>query len=177
MNLNVREMEVEDVPLVVNYWMNAAPDFLVGMGVDLDKMPNNETLTNMLMVQSNTPIKERKSYALIWEMDGIPVGHSNVNNIEFAKTAKMHLHLWNAHNRKSGAGLQLIKKSIPLYFKNLQLERLVCEPYAENPAPNKTLKKAGFKFIKKHRTIPGYLNFEQEVNRWELTKFEFEDLI
>ena len=115
MNLNVREMVPEDVPLVVNYWMNAAPDFLVGMGVDLDKMPQRENLTNMLMVQSNTSIKERKSYALIWEIEGLPVGHSNVNNIEFGKSAKMHLHLWNENNRKSGAGLQLIKKSIPFF--------------------------------------------------------------
>jgi hypothetical protein len=45
---------------------------------------------------------------------------------------------------------------------------LYCEPYALNPAPNKTLEKLGFKFLKTYTTIPGWINFEQEVNLWEL---------
>jgi len=40
----------------------------------------------------------------------------------------------------------------------------------------KVLKKIGFTFVKKHTTIPGSLNFEQEVNRWKLTKEMFKKI-
>jgi RimJ/RimL family protein N-acetyltransferase len=48
-----------------------------------------------------------------------------------------------------------VKKSVPYFFEKLKLKVLYCEPYANNPAPNKTLFKIGSNFEKKYRTIPG----------------------
>jgi RimJ/RimL family protein N-acetyltransferase len=143
------------------------------MGVDLKKIPTRTSLTSMLKDQIKTDIEEKKSYALIWELDGLPVGHSNVNEIEFGHQAIMHLHLWQSSYRKRGIGTEFVKKSLPYYFENLQLEKLLCQPYALNLAPNRTLEKAGFTFVKKIKTIPGYLNFEQEVNIWKLSRKQF----
>lgn len=176
MEIKVREIEERDINLISDYWLKSDSDFLVGMGVDLEKLPKAEFFTKMLMHQISLPNGEKKSYALIWELDGIQIGHSNVNAIEFGKQAKMHLHLWKNDSRKKGMGTALVKKSLPLFFENLQLKKIICEPYALNPAPNKTLQKVGFDFIKKYRTIPGSINFEQEVNQWELTKEKFENL-
>jgi len=77
------------------------------------------------------------------------------------------------NNRKQGLGEQLVKKSLPFYFNNLNLKTLICQPLATNQAPNKTLEKVGFKFVKKHTTIPGLLNYLQEVNMWQLTLQNF----
>lgn len=107
-------------------------------------------------------------------MDGQAIGHTNVNAIEFGQQAKMHLHLWQSGYRKQNMGTKLVRLSLPFYFERLQLQTLLCEPYALNPAPNKTLKKVGFEFIKKYRTIPGSINFEQEVNQWALTRAQYE---
>ena len=63
--------------------------------------------------------------------------------------------------------------SLSYFFKHLKLQKVVCEPYALNDAPNKTLKKAGFNFIKEYTTIPGSLNFEQPVKQWSLLNTEF----
>lgn len=63
--------------------------------------------------------------------------------------------------------------TLPYFFNKLQLKRLYCEPYALNPAPNKTLEKVGFTFVKEHLTIPGSLNFEQPAKLWELTYNDF----
>ncbi len=173
MKTNVREIEERDIEFIANYWLKSDPDFLVGMGVDLEKLPKAESFHAMLINQISLPIEEKKSYALIWELDEKQIGHSNVNAIEFGVQAKMHLHLWQNENRKKGMGTTLVKKSLSYFFENLQLQKIICEPYALNPAPNKTLKKVGFDFIKKYRTTPGSINFEQEVNRWELTKEQF----
>ena len=81
----------------------------------------------------------------------------------------MHLHIWDADARKKGVGTELIKLTLPYFFENCKLRQLYCEPYALNTAPNKTLEKAGFVFVKEYVTTPGMLNFEQPVNRWEMS--------
>ena len=166
--IDVREMQENDIGFIVKYWHESNPEFLTGMGVDLSKIPGKNDLEKMLQNQVNLPYPEKQSYALVWKIDEKPVGHCNVNKITFGEEAYMHLHLWQAINRKKGMGTQLVKKSLPYFFKNLQLKVLYCEPYALNEAPNKMLGKLGFEFEKEYITIPGSLNFEQPVKRWKL---------
>lgn len=173
MSLTVREIQGKDIELLVNYWMNAGNEFLTGMGVDVSKMPSREKFTYMLEEQLKLPITKKRSYCVIWESNGIPVGHSNTNPTKYGEEATMHLHLWQTDKRKKGMGTECVKLTLPLYFENLKIKKLIVEPYALNPAPNKTLEKAGFTFIKEYITTPGFLNFEQPVKRWEMTKERF----
>jgi len=169
-NLQVRELELSDIELLADYWLLSDPAFMQGMGVDLTKLPLREDLVTMLKSQLDYSIEKKQSYALIWELDGKQIGHTNVNQIMFGEQAYMHLHLWNSTFRQKGAGAILVQKSLPYFFENLKLKTLYCEPYTLNPAPNKTLEKIGFEFVKTHVTIPGTLNFEQEVHLWKLTR-------
>jgi RimJ/RimL family protein N-acetyltransferase len=173
MMLSAREMQENDIALITNYWLSAEPLYLKGMGVDLNKMPNKEQWKSILTEQLNQTYIDKKAYCTIWEMDGNPIGHCNVNKIIFGQEAFMHLHLWHREKRIKGMGVELVKKSLPYFFNNLQLKTLYCEPYALNPAPNKTLPKAGFEFLKEYVTVPGYLNFEQKVCLWQMTKNKF----
>lgn len=175
--ITVREVQLKDVDLITDYWLLSDPEHLVGMGVDLNKIPTRDQLKSMLTEQVHAKLLDKKSYALIWELNGQQIGHSNVNNIEYGNQATMHLHLWKSIDRKKGIGTELVKKSLPFYFEKLKIKKLICEPYALNPAPNKTLQKVGFQFIKKHTTNPGTLNFEQEVNRWELIKENYKKIV
>lgn len=171
--LSVREMREEDVELIVQYWLNADSAFLKGMGVDLDKVPGGEQLTEMLSAQLSQSYEEKQSYCMIWLVDGRAVGHSNVNKIVFGEEAYMHLHLWDPAARGKGFGTALVKMTLPYFFNNLKLKKLNCEPYALNPAPNNTLAKIGFGFVQEYVTVPGWINFEQAVKRWELTREQF----
>ncbi|MBL0054622.1 MAG: GNAT family N-acetyltransferase [Chitinophagaceae bacterium] len=172
--LSVRELSAGDIPLLTDYWLNSNPGFLSGMGVDLSKMPSRSDWHSMLEEQLHQSYAEKKSYCLIWLVNGEPVGHSNVNKIIFGQEAYMHLHLWTPDARQKGHGLNFVKMGIPLFFKNLELKTLYCEPYALNPAPNRILEKAGFQFLRTYTTIPGWLNFEQPVKLWSLSREEFE---
>ena len=174
--LSVRELQEEDIPFIVKYWLKSESSFLISMGVDLAKLPTKSGLTSMLREQIDQSYQGKHSYCIIWEVNKKPVGHSNVNKIKFGEEAYMHLHLWDASLRKKGMGAVLVKMTLPYFFRNLELKTLYCEPYALNPAPNKTLEKVGFTFLKRHRTIPGSLNFEQEVNRWALSYEQFQAL-
>lgn len=174
--LSVRELQHHDIPLLLNYWFTAEDAFLTGMGVDLAKMPVPEQFKNMLIQQLDTPIEQRKSYCIIWLIDGNPVGHSNTNPTIFGEEAKMHLHLWHSAERRKGAGTAFLKLTLPLFFNNLKLQTLWCEPYALNPAPNRTLEKAGFEFVKEYITTPGFINFEQPVKQWKMSVSKFKQL-
>lgn len=168
--LSVREIQVHDIDLLVKYWTESTDEHMLSMGVDLAKIPKPESLRERLTQQIKLPLVEKTSYAFIWLLNEAPIGHCNVNQIVFGEQAFMHLHLWDATTRQKGLGQRLVKLSLAHFFKDLKLARLFCEPYALNPAPNRTLEKIGFKFVKAHTCIPGTLNFEQLVHRWVLTR-------
>ncbi len=166
-NLTVREICKSDFELLANYWASASDEFLKSMGAVKSKLPAKEQFVEMLFEQLASSYKEKKSYCIIWCINNVPSGHCNVNKIEFGNHAYMHLHLWTDVQRKNGMGARFVKMSLPYFFNNLKLKKLFCEPYALNIAPNKTLARAGFTFVKKYVTTPGNINFEQEVNLWE----------
>ena len=174
--LSVREIEKQDIDSLVRYWLHSDSALMVGMGVDLAKMPPEKDLRKTLSQQLSQPYEEKQSYCIIWLLDGKPVGHSNINKIIFGEEASMHLHLWNHDVRKKGMGTEFVKLTVPYFFKNMKLKKIYSEPYALNPAPNKTLEKVGFDFVKEYITVPGWLNFEQPVKRWELSLEKFEKM-
>ena len=174
--LSVRELQKDDIEYIVQYWTESDSAFLIGMGVDLAKLPLSSDMREMLTQQLAVPLLEKQSYCIIWEVDQKPVGHCNINKISFGEEASMHLHLWDASTRKKGTGTALVKLALPYFFKKFKLKRLICEPNAFNPAPNKTLEKAGFSFSKTYVTIPGSITSEQQVNRWEMSFEDFQKL-
>lgn len=174
--LSVREIQAEDIEMLTEYWLQADATFLRGMGVDTSKLPDKEGWKNILSEQLSLSYKQKKSYCIIWLLNDKPIGHSNVNKIIFGEEAYMHLHMWNAPARKKGLGTRFVKMTLPFYFKNLEVKKIYCEPYALNPAPNKTMEKAGFQFVKEYTTTPGWLNFEQPVRLWEMSYEKFNEL-
>ncbi|MEO1450198.1 MAG: GNAT family protein [Bacteroidota bacterium] len=176
MQLAVHELRPEDVASLVQYWSDADPAYLRGMGANPDLMPPAEVFFQNLHRQIGQPYPETAAYALIWTIDGIPSGHSHMNKIQFGVEGFMHLHLWPQGQRRQGMGTKLVRKSLPFYFQNFELQTLFCEPYALNPAPHRVLEKLGFEFVREYITIPGSINFEQPVKRWMMTRNRFEEL-
>lgn len=175
-SLLVREMVKDDISHFANYWLESSTDHLEGMGIDITKRPTREQIQKLITDQLGIPMRNRKSYFLTWLVNNIPIGCSNVNQIEYGKQAFMHVHIWQSENRQKGIGTEFIKKSLPYFFENLKLQLLFCEPYSLNPAPNKTVEKIGFEFVKQHLTIPGASNFEQLVNQWKLTRKKYVEI-
>jgi RimJ/RimL family protein N-acetyltransferase len=174
--LSVRQSEISDFENIVDYFLRSNKEYLFGMGVDKQKLPSREEWLNILSLDFHLPLDKKKFYYIIWLLDNKPVGHSNINKIVFAEEAYMHLHLWERVTRQKGTGSSFLKMTLPYYFNNFKLRILYCEPSALNPAPNRTLKKSGFDFIKSYDTTPGWINFYQTVNRWAMTREKFSAL-
>lgn len=174
--ISVRHLESNDHENIVDYFLNSEMDFLINMGVDISKLPHRQEWLDILNSNSKLSIEQRQFFYIIWLADNKPVGHSNINKIVFANEAYMHLHMWNKETRQKGIGFEFLKSTLPYYFDTFKLKNLFCEPSASNIAPNKTLEKLGFDFVKSYETIPGWINSYQTVNRWVLTKEKFNSL-
>jgi RimJ/RimL family protein N-acetyltransferase len=159
-----------DYERVVDYFLNADEAYLTGMGVDPSRLPDREAWLNRLLPDLTRPDSQKKTFYVGWDYEEIRVGHCNVNPLSYGDQAHVHLHLWDRSARHAGLGTEFFRRSLQIFFQRFALQRLYCEPYADNPAPNRVLRKAGFRFVKRYRTTPGLIGFEQDVNQYVIDR-------
>ncbi len=153
---------------MVDYFLDGDLSFLQGMGVDPRKLPKREDWIEAVLIDHERAEEEKDRSYLAWVYEEKLVGHSSINQIKMGEEAFIHLHLWDSDLRMAGLGTGFFEKSSKEFMHWFKLKRLYCEPYAKNPAPNHIVKKLGFRFVKCHRTTPGPINFEQDVNLYVL---------
>ncbi len=167
--LKIRPIEPHDLPAIASYWNGLNEKEMARIGVDPEKLPDSESIIQTLSNQLSLPIPHRNSYGVIWTYNGLPVGHSNTNPTQFGEEAWIHLHLWRQEFRGKGYGTKWMIDTIAHMAEALKLKKLIAEPKSDNFEVQGVLKNCGFELIKTHRTVPGSINFEQEVNRFELS--------
>ena len=169
-DLTVREMAIEEVGLVIDYFHGSTPEHLETMGVDPSRLPARDAWRQRFEADYALPRPERATMLVVWLLGDLPVGYSSADKIVFGERANMHLHVLAPERRNSGLGVEAVRQTVELYFETLKLKSLFCEPNAFNIAPNRTVQKAGFKYVKTHMTVPGPLNFHQAVTRWVIER-------
>lgn len=167
--LRVREMELAEVDLRIAYFHDASDDHLRVLGVDRALLPSRQAWREFYEIDYARPIQNRDNYLLVWELDDEIVGFSSTDQISFGEQAFMHLHILDSGHRRSGMGTQFVRQSAAIYFQVLELQRLYCQPNAFNVAPNRTLQRAGFRYVfTKQQMAPSSINFPQAITRWVL---------
>jgi RimJ/RimL family protein N-acetyltransferase len=170
MTLAVREMIDSEVDVIIDYFQQATPEHLEILGVDPTRLPDAESWRERLQNQYALPFEQKNIVLLIWLSDERRIGFSTADKIRYGEQANMHLHVIEPERRHQGLGAECVRRSVDIYFQQLKLRRLFCEPNAFNVAPNRTLQSAGFKYLKTHMTVPGPLNFHQPVTRWVIER-------
>jgi RimJ/RimL family protein N-acetyltransferase len=170
MALVIREMALEEVGLVIDYFHGSTPEHLEMLGVDPTRLPSRDDWRARYAADYERPVERRSTVLVIWELDGAAVGFSTSDKIIYGEQAHMHLHLVEADRRGTGVGSACVRQTVELYFGVLALKRLFCEPNAFNVAPNRTLQSVGFSYVKTYNTVPGHLNYHQAVTRWVFEK-------
>lgn len=166
MSLVVREMSLDEVGLVIDYFHGSTPEHLETLGVDPTRLPPRRDWRARYAAEYDKPVRVRSTLLVMWELDGEAVGFSTSDRIVHGEQAHMHLHIVDPQRRRSGIGSVCVRHTVELYFNALELKRLFCEPNAFNVAPNRTLQSAGFRYVKTYKTVPGPLNYHQTVTRW-----------
>jgi RimJ/RimL family protein N-acetyltransferase len=170
MTMAVREMTESEFEFVIEYFFRATPEFLETLGVDPTRLPTPDSWRERFRREQAKPIEQRAWLVVTWLKDSRPLGFSTSDKITYGEQANMHLHVVDPERRNQGYGAECVRRSADIYFERLKLKRLFCEPYAFNVAPNRTLQRAGFKYVKTYMTVPGPLNFRQAVTRWVMER-------
>lgn len=165
-----RPMLLSETSIVIDYFLDATPEYLNSLGVDPKLVPERAAWRARFEQQLALPVEQRKVMLVLWELDGKPAGFSSSDRIKFGEEAYMHLHILHPQRRQQGNGAVFVRQTAKVYFEMLKIKRLFCEPYALNVAPNRTLQAAGFKYVKTHETVPGPMNFHQPVTRWMIER-------
>jgi RimJ/RimL family protein N-acetyltransferase len=170
MAIAVRDLILAEAGLVINYFHRSTPEHLEVLGVDPTRLPRPDVWREGFRHEFSLPLDQRRSFVLIWLLDDRPVGFSSCDKIVFGERANMHLHVFEPERRQQGLGNECVRRSVDIYFQKLRLKSLFCEPNAFNTGPNRTLQKAGFKYLKTHMTVPGPLNYRQAVTQWVIER-------
>ena len=158
---------------MIDYFLGGSEEFLRGMGVDREKLPAREQWLKGVLADHERPDDEKERLYVAWLTDGELVGHTSVSHIVPGEVADIHLHLWRPELRRGGLGAGFFARSMDVYFERFCLKRILCEPFAENPAPNRVLSRLGFRLLERYRIAPASIAFEQDVNRYEMTREEW----
>ena len=169
-SLSVREMSLSEVPVRIDYFLDASDEYLLTLGVDRNALPSRADWLSLYEEDYRRPIRERANYSLVWELDHEIVGFSTTDRIEFGKDTFMHLHIVDPSRRRSGLGVEFVTRSVHQYFAVLELQRLYCEPNAFNVAPNRTLQRAGFRYLFTHEAQPSPINYRQITTVWVIER-------
>jgi len=170
MALSVRMMIVPEIDFLDDYFQSSPPEHLEMLGVDPTRLPSRSAWHERLEREFDLPVAKRSVLHVTWLLNDEPIGFSMSDKIVFGERANMHLHVVNPENRNRGLGTECVRRSVEIYFEALQLKRLFCEPNAFNVAPNRTLQKAGFRYVKTHMTVPSALTYHQAVTRWVIER-------
>ena len=160
--------DATDYESMVDYFLAGDDAFLTTMGVDRSKLPEREAWLRSLALDHQRDDARKDRCYLAWLHRGRRVGHSSISKIRIGEEAYIHLHLWRQDLRKGGLGTEFFRASADYFADRFRLQRLLCEPKADNAAPNRVLSKLGFRFVRRYKTVPGDINVEQEVHRYEL---------
>ncbi|SRR5579875_615182 len=164
--LSVREMPPSAVGIRVDYFHDASDEYLALLGVARDRLPEREAWRRASELECTRPLGQRSMYAVLWELDGDPVGFSTADRIVLGESAFMHLHLVEESRRRQGLGTAFVRLTVEHYLEVLRLRRLFCEPNAFNTAPNRTLQRAGFSYVLSRQGTPGPINGFQTTTLW-----------
>src|SRR5437867_6196066 len=175
--LRVRDLLLDDVPLVNSYWANQTSADVDRMSLDPSKIPTPYIQVDTYRKLLALPFKERTSELLIWELNEQAVGMSSLRNIRYADYGEIHLQMIKPGFRRSGYGHRFFAMTLLECFRRFELSLIACEPSSRNPGPNRLLQKLGFAIARTYRTVPGPLNREHEVNRYEITPVQAATLV
>ena len=93
MILSVRELQHSDIEKIVDYFVHSNARFLKRMGADKNKLPSREEWIKKIELELQKTNRDKTFYYIIWLIDDQAIGHSNIDKIEFGKTATMHFAL------------------------------------------------------------------------------------
>jgi RimJ/RimL family protein N-acetyltransferase len=166
--LSVRPLAPEDFDQFINYWFGLSPAEIERLGVASDRLPSADRMRSDLEAMLAAADENVRSFVLAWCVNGEAIGHSSLKDIVAGECGNIHLHMWRADLRGKGYGPHLFCLAVLDFYRRFDLKRMVCEPKADNPAPNRLLQRIGFPLVSTRIGAGSELGVICELNRYDI---------
>ena len=170
MNFSVRPLAEKDFDNFINYWGELSPADVERMGVAVDRMPSPAKMRADLEAMLAIPNERAESFVLAWCVNGQAIGHSSLKDIVPGDFGSIHLHMWRADLRGKGYGPGLFCLAVLDFYRRFNLKRMICEPKADNPAPNRLLQRIGFPLVSTRTGAGSDLGVICELHRYDIVR-------
>lgn len=177
MDLSVRPLAAEDFDSFINYWLGLSQAEIDRLGIAIDRLPSAARMRSDLEAMLAAPDDSVRSFVLAWCIDREAIGHSSLKDIVPADSGSIHLHMWRADLRGKGHGSYLFSLAAVDSYKRFKLKRIICEPKADNPAPNRLLQRIGFPLISTRIGRSSELSRICKLNRYDIVRDIAEDYL
>jgi len=177
MDLSVRPLAAEDFDGFINYWLGLSQVEIERLGVAIDRLPSAAQMRSDLEAMLASPGAGMRSFVLAWCINGEAIGHSSLKDIVPAESGSIHLHIWRADLRGKGHGGHLFCLAAVDFYERFQLKRIICEPKADNPSPNRLLQGIGFPLISTRVGRSSELSTICKLNRYDVVREIAEDYL
>src|SRR4029453_11453424 len=177
MDLSVRPLTAEHFDGFINYWLGLSQAEIERLGVATDRLPSAARMRSDLEAMVAAPDNRVRNFVLAWCINGEAIGHSSLKDIVWGDSGSIHLHMWRADLRGKGHGAHLFCLAAVDFYERFRLKRIVCEPKAENQAPNRLLQRIGFPLISTRIGRSSELSTLCKLNRYDIVREIAEDYL
>lgn len=143
--ISVRDLSVNDVPLILNYWFHSPAGFIESLGVDMTKLPSEADMEKSLKekLQANKLLPESKLNALAILYNGEAIGFHTINPVTEGDFGIFHAHIWNPSMRRRGVGMHSYPKACQVFMQRFNLERILFRTPVQNLGAIRVKEKLG----------------------------------
>jgi RimJ/RimL family protein N-acetyltransferase len=175
-DLSVRPLAAEDFDGFINYWLGLSQAEIERLGIAIDRLPSAAQMRSDLeaMLAADAGVR---SLVLAWCINGEAIGHSSLKDIVPSESGSIHLHMWRADLRGKGHGRYLFCLAAVDFYERFKLKRIVCEPKADNPSPNRLLQRIGFPLISTRIGRSSELSAICKLNCYDIVRKIAEDYL
>jgi hypothetical protein len=138
--LELRDLSVEDVPAIVDYWLLSPAELLDAMGVDRVRLGSPEQIQERFATAIRTGDRGQSRIALGISLDEKFVGYSLLNRYS-EEVNYSHWHITDANLRAKGISSALYPWRIRTYFDVAPISRLIHQTRTSNLGVNRMLDK------------------------------------
>ena len=177
MDLSVRPLAADDFDNFINYWLGLSQAEIERLGIAIDRVPSAARMRSDLEAMLAAPYDDVRSFVLAWCINGEAIGHSSLKDIVPGDFGSIHLHIWRADLRGKGHGPHLFCLAAVDFYERFKLKRIVCEPKADNPPPNRLLQRIGFPLISTRIGRSSELSRICKLNRYDIVREIAEDYL
>ena len=170
MQLTVRPFAAGDIAGYIAYLTQMPETDSERIGLAVDRLPPAEQMQADLAASLAEPIDQVQSFMLTWCVDGAVIGHSSLKDIVMGESGRMHLHMWRSDLRGKGYGPPLFCLAALDFYQRFDLQNIICEPKADNPMPNRMLRKIGFPLLKTYVGASSEISAVCELNRYDIRR-------